>query len=235
MSSFLSSALYYAHRDAKAQGLDLLSRAELLEVAAALFGYDQYRLMKPVMPRIESLLSAAGAAAILDEEGGRLRAYRLLKANNCPTAPARQFATLVATHLQAALAGKVYKNDGAFLTDHLDPYVTAHFLDALVENPEVARAHQKVRQRCDSVRVQDVDEYESPWSKLDFYRVQVLADIFPGGTHPGGEDGMEYLNSSTVALYRKLDRAVLSTHPEFDAVRAEAIRSHGGRGGDVIR
>jgi len=232
--SILSTPLNNAQRDAKAQGLDELSRAELFEVAAAMFGYMQYRLMKPNLLRLEALIRRADAAVVLHEENARQRAQRLLAANGCNKPVARQYVQIVAAHLAALPIGRIYRDDGAFLMYHLDPVVPDLFLSALVTNPSVAREHRKIKGQCTECVPDVVEEWGADlWRAPDHYRVLIQSLLCPRGAD-GQADDQEYLRTNSVAYFQKLDRAVLSIHPEFEEVRAEAIRSHGGRGGDPI-
>ncbi|MCQ4288235.1 hypothetical protein NA647_12430, partial [Pseudomonas stutzeri] len=84
MSSFLSTPVYHAHQQAQSKGLSFLSRSECLEITAALFGYEHYRLMKPMLRNLEAALRQPGAAVIFAEWSATRRAAHLLAVNGAP-------------------------------------------------------------------------------------------------------------------------------------------------------
>lgn len=235
MSSFLSTPVYHAHQQAQSKGLSFLSRSEYLEITAALFGYEHYRLMKPMLRNLEAALRQPDAAVIFAEWSATRRAANLLAVNGAPKGTARQYVSMLIDHLAPLTPGRSYTDQGAFWADHLDPYVSQHFLRELDENPEVRRIHEKVRARCQAVTEEDTDEVASVWQSREEWEVWSAVAIY--ARRADGQPDMtgEYLLAQSMVAYRKLERAVVSTRPIFSPARASANRYHAGMGGEAIR
>lgn len=235
MSSFLSTPVVYARQQAQDQGLTFLSHAKYVEVAAALFGYEQYRLMKPQLIGLWHAIQRPNSAVIYAESAAVWRCRQLLAGEGAPAGVAEQYVSLLIRNLAGVIPGRSYLNEGQFWEDHLDPYITEHFLSQLELDPDVARVHDKVRAPCRIVEVEDVDNEDYVWASHHTWRVWVMAGIY--AIRPDGQPdrGGEYLLANFAAAYPKLDRAVVSAPPTLLRVSANANRYHAGMGGEPIR
>lgn len=235
MSSFLSTPVYHVHQQAQSEGLSFLSRSEYLEITAALFGYEHYRLMKPMLQSLEAALRQPDAAVIFAERSATGRAAHLLAENGAPKGTAQRYVSLLISHLASLTPGRAYTDQGSFWADHLDPYVAQHFLRELDENPEVRRTHEKVRARCQIVTEEDTDEVTSVWQSREVWEVWKAVAIYARRADGQPDITGEYLLAQSVVAYRKLERAVVSTRPMFSPANASANRYHAGMGGEAIR
>lgn len=235
MSSFLSTPVYLAHLQAQSEGLSFLSRSECLEIAAALFYYEQYRLMKPMIEGLEAVLKRPNSAVIFAENFATRRAVRLLSENGAPRNAAPRYVALLAEHLASLAPGRTYTNEGDFWVDHLDPYISRHFLSELEVNPVVREAHDKVRAQCQIVEEVDVDDLSIVWQSREAWDVWVAVAIYARRADGQPDVTGEYLLAQSVASYQKLDRAVISIYPQFSPANASANRYHAGMGGEPIR
>nr|WP_314481809.1 hypothetical protein [uncultured Pseudomonas sp.] len=234
MSNFLSTPVFLAHKQAQTQGLNDLSRSEFLEVAASSLAYEHYRLMKPMLPGLEAAIKKPDAAVILDESAATRRAAGLLDANGVSKRNARQYVAILSSQLAEALPGKVYTNEGDFLSDHLDPHAAEHFLRELDANPLMQKAHAKVRARCEIVEEEDSDYASDFWRERKTWHAWSAVAIYARRDDGKADIGGEYLLANCDAAYSKLERAVVSTQPIFQPARASAHRYHAGMGGENI-
>lgn len=234
MSRFLSTPVFLAHEKAKSQGLANLSHAEFLEVAASSLAYEHYRLMKPKLQGLESVMKRPDSAVILDEPAAIRRAASLLDANGVSKRDARQYVAILSSQLAAALPCKVYTNEGDFLSEHLDPHASKHFLQELDENPVMQEAHAKVRARCEIVEEEDTDFSSDFWRERKTWHAWSAVAIYARRDDGKADIGGEYLLANCDAAFTKLERAVVSTQPTFRPARASAHRYHASMGGENI-
>lgn len=235
MPSFLASAVYHTHVQAKEIGLYALSRAQLSEITAPLLGYETRRNLTERLTRIQQAIARPDAAILVNERAAVRKAAAFLEENEKPVAAARRYVGLLIENIRQEVTAPVYEVDGAFLDDHLDPHVPAFFLAELHRNDEVRTAHEKVNAPCEFVEIDDVDDITNIWTSRDQWRVSCGVVISPKGPDGTAYNGGEYLLAGTQIEYEKLDRAVISTNPRFYSVWAEANRYHAGKGGERIR
>ncbi|WP_025755029.1 MULTISPECIES: hypothetical protein [unclassified Pseudomonas] len=235
MSSFLASAVYHTHVQAKKIGLDALSRAQLSELTAPLLGYETRRNLTERLTKIQQAIARPDAAILVNERAAVRKAAAFLEESEKPVPAARRYVGLLIENIRQEVSAPVYEVDGAFLDDHLDPHVPAFFLAELHRNDEVRAAHEKVNAPCGFVEIDDVDDVTNIWTSRDQWRVSCGVVISPKGPDGKAYHGGEYLLAGTQVEYEKLDRAVISIKPYFYPAWATANRYHAGMGGERIR
>ena len=224
MSNFLSTPVLSAQQKAKTLGIPVLSRSQYLEVAASLFGYKQYKLMKPSLPGIENALKRAEAALILDVGSANRRAVQLMGDDHASFKDAKQNVELLVDELRSLPAGPLYMSEDDFYLDHVQPFYEAHFLSQLNTNPQLSAEHDKVREHCSRVEYQDSDFIKPVWVSREVWEVSLGVSIEAPkrtGTH---NESDEYLLAWCEAQFQKLDRAIVSTRIHFLDARAQATR-----------
>ncbi|MDD2108741.1 hypothetical protein NP554_21835 [Pseudomonas asiatica] len=235
MATFLSTPIHKAHTQAKRLGLDPLSKSQLLEVAASLFGYETYRVLADRADSLRETLARNDVGVFLDEYAAKHRTVSLLHANGLPTTSARRYVELMVDCIRQSITAPVFMNEGSFFDEHLDPYLEPFFLEQLSENDEMLAVHAKVNVLCEFVECIETYSITDIWKSREKWLVDCMVEILPRGKDGKPYGGGEYLLSQAQVAYAKIDRAVVSVRPDFAPANAQAKRFHAGMGGEHIR
>ncbi|AUF95479.1 hypothetical protein CXQ80_06345 [Pseudomonas sp. 02C 26] len=235
MANFLSTPVYKTQAKAADLGLEKLSRTQLFEVAASLFGYETNRILALRAGYLRETLARTDVGVFLDDYAAIRRAASLLHANDLPTTSARRYVEMMVDFIRQSIAAPVFMNEGLFLDEHLEPHIEPFFLEQLYENDEMLAAHAKVNVLCEFVECIETYPLSDIWKSRREWLVDCRVEILPKGKDGKSFGGGEYLLSQSQVAYAKLDRAIVSVHPRFAPAGAQAKRFHAGMGGEHIR